>query len=131
MYLDFVLGVTGTVRTTAVPYTHVLFPDRVWLWTVVSVVVWGVTLWLLMRIRHLTTKGRRFDLPSALFYGWGLLLEDRPYEPPDNPTGQASLLRLTSFIHYARHIVNLLFLLLLLLLLRLPWPEICIKTKIS
>ncbi|XP_050689718.1 probable glutamate receptor [Eriocheir sinensis] len=64
------------------------FESKVWVTTMVSVMVWGVTLWLLLRIRHRTSKGRRFDLKSALFYSWGLLLEDKPNEPPDNPTGQ-------------------------------------------
>ncbi|KAK8400951.1 hypothetical protein O3P69_002616 [Scylla paramamosain] len=45
-------------------------------------------LWLLLRIRSGALQGPSMGIASSLFYGWGLLLEDRPYEPPTNLTGQ-------------------------------------------
>ncbi|MPC60902.1 putative glutamate receptor [Portunus trituberculatus] len=64
------------------------FEGIVWLIVVVSVMVWGVMLWCLLRIRNRVSQGSSMDIASSLFYGWGLLLEDRPYEPPANLTGQ-------------------------------------------
>ncbi|XP_050690358.1 glutamate receptor ionotropic, delta-1-like isoform X2 [Eriocheir sinensis] len=90
LYIDENLGILSLKPRPPPEYLSLIrpFETKVWVATVVSVMVWGVTLWLLLKIRHRTFKGRRFDLRSALFYSWGLLLEDSPNEPPDNPTGQ-------------------------------------------
>ena len=55
---------------------------------VVCVMVWSMILWTLQKLRHWMLEERHLSLSSSLFYGWGILLEDIPYDPPTNPTGQ-------------------------------------------
>lgn len=64
---------------------------QVWIGVVVSVMAWGTILWMLQKLWHWMYGGRQFSLASSVFYGWGLLLEDIPYEPPANPTGQVGI----------------------------------------
>lgn len=55
---------------------------------VVVTMVWGITLWVLLRIKQSVSESHRMSLASSLFYGWGLLLEDQPYDPPVSIAGQ-------------------------------------------
>ncbi|KAK3856461.1 hypothetical protein Pcinc_037222 [Petrolisthes cinctipes] len=64
------------------------FTWEVWLVVVVSIVVWGVSVWLLLKVWPQALGGRVLDLKSALFYSLGIILEDPPLLPPNNPTGQ-------------------------------------------
>nr|XP_045588862.1 uncharacterized protein LOC123750795 [Procambarus clarkii] len=54
----------------------------------VSVVAWGMTLWLLQGAWQKMAGGRRVELSTALLYSWGALLNDPPSEPPVNVSGQ-------------------------------------------
>ncbi|KAK8377099.1 hypothetical protein O3P69_013629 [Scylla paramamosain] len=65
---------------------------HVWLGVVVSVMVWSAGLWVLQKLRHWRLEGRHVSFSSSVFYGWGLLLEDIPYDPPANPTGQVMVM---------------------------------------
>ncbi|XP_063868260.1 glutamate receptor ionotropic, delta-2-like isoform X1 [Scylla paramamosain] len=64
------------------------FEGTLWVAVVVGTFVWGVALWVLLMIKHDVTERHRLSLASSLFYGWGLLLEDHPYEPPVTIAGQ-------------------------------------------
>ncbi|XP_050691576.1 glutamate [NMDA] receptor subunit 1-like [Eriocheir sinensis] len=66
------------------------YEASVWAGVVSAVMVWSVTLWLLLRAGESLSRIPSMSLYSSLFYGWGLLLEDQPYEPPASSTGQAS-----------------------------------------
>ncbi|KAK3885128.1 hypothetical protein Pcinc_010610 [Petrolisthes cinctipes] len=57
----------------------------------VSVVVWGVSVWLLQKVWPCALGGLNLNLSSSIFYGWGLMLEDPPEEPPSNLTGQMAV----------------------------------------
>ncbi|KAK4301575.1 hypothetical protein Pmani_026353 [Petrolisthes manimaculis] len=63
-------------------------PGNVWLAVVVSAAVWGTTLWLFQKVWPLALGGKMFSLNLALFYSWGVMLEDPPTRPPNNLTGQ-------------------------------------------
>ncbi|XP_050705405.1 glutamate receptor U1-like [Eriocheir sinensis] len=56
----------------------------VWVSMVAGVMVWSLTLWALLRIIQTGAEKHPMKLTRALFYGWGLLLEDTPYDPPDS-----------------------------------------------
>lgn len=60
----------------------------VWVATIVGTMVWGVTLWVLLKLKQDISEKHQLSLASSLFYGWGLLLEDQPYDPPVNTAGQ-------------------------------------------
>ncbi|KAK3892443.1 hypothetical protein Pcinc_003676 [Petrolisthes cinctipes] len=64
------------------------FEWDVWLAVVVIAAVWGVTLWLFQKVWPLALGGKMFSLNFALFYSWGVMLEDTPTRPPNNLTGQ-------------------------------------------
>ncbi|XP_053641763.2 glutamate receptor U1-like [Cherax quadricarinatus] len=64
------------------------FKGELWLGLLVSVVVWGVTLWLLQRAWHWASGGRGQDFITALMYGWGALLQTPPSDPSVNVSGQ-------------------------------------------
>ncbi|KAK4293413.1 hypothetical protein Pmani_033891 [Petrolisthes manimaculis] len=64
------------------------FTWEVWLVVVASIVVWGVSVWLVLKVWPQALGGRVLDLKSALFYSLGIILEDPPLLPPNNPTGQ-------------------------------------------
>ncbi|KAK4329280.1 hypothetical protein Pmani_000315 [Petrolisthes manimaculis] len=61
---------------------------EVWLAVVVIAAVWGTTLWLFQKVWPLALGGKRFSFNLALFYSWGIMLEDPPTRPPNNLTGQ-------------------------------------------
>ncbi|KAG7171101.1 glutamate [NMDA] receptor subunit 1-like [Homarus americanus] len=64
------------------------FTGELWLILLVSIFVWGATLWLLQKVWSWASGGRSFTLSSALFYSWGIILEDPPADPPNNITAQ-------------------------------------------
>ncbi|XP_063870822.1 glutamate receptor ionotropic, delta-2-like isoform X1 [Scylla paramamosain] len=62
---------------------------EVWLSVVGGVILWSTSLWLMQKLGQKVMHGRRSaSFASSVFYGWGLLLEDHPYDPPTNLTGQ-------------------------------------------
>ncbi|XP_063868265.1 glutamate receptor ionotropic, NMDA 1-like [Scylla paramamosain] len=64
------------------------FGGLVWMMVVVEIFVWAATLWLLLNISVHVYGGWRLSFNSALFYGWGLLLEEQPFRPPKEPAGK-------------------------------------------
>ena len=65
-----------------------MLTGQVWIGVVICVMVWRMILWTLEKLRHWMLGGRHLSLSSSVFYGWGILLEDIPYDPPTNLTGQ-------------------------------------------
>ncbi|XP_045107148.1 glutamate receptor-like [Portunus trituberculatus] len=57
------------------------FSAEVWLTTGGVVIIWGVTLWVLHLLGRLIRRKRSFQFITALFYGWGALLEQPPSDP--------------------------------------------------
>ncbi|XP_071533871.1 glutamate receptor ionotropic, delta-1-like [Panulirus ornatus] len=64
------------------------FEGEVWLAVVVSVVAWGVILWLLQRAWWWVAGGPGIRFNTAFLYGWGALLERPPSDPSTNTSGQ-------------------------------------------
>ncbi|XP_069169880.1 uncharacterized protein [Procambarus clarkii] len=52
------------------------FSGKLWLALLVSMVAWGVTLWLLQRAWQWAAGGRLVELSTALLYSWGALLQN-------------------------------------------------------
>ncbi|XP_071533863.1 probable glutamate receptor [Panulirus ornatus] len=67
------------------------FEGELWLAVVVSVVAWGVILWLLQRAWWWVAGGPGVRFNTALLYGWGALLERPPSDPSTNTSGQVLL----------------------------------------
>lgn len=63
-------------------------PVLVWVTVLVTIVLWAVTLWLLLRLWARMARVRRLSLASSIFYAWGLLL-DEPYRTPAGSSGKA------------------------------------------
>ncbi|XP_069182690.1 glutamate receptor ionotropic, delta-1-like [Procambarus clarkii] len=64
------------------------FKGELWVGLVVSVVVWGATLWLLQRAWQKVAGGRRVDLTSSLLFGFGALLQNLPSDPSVSVSGR-------------------------------------------
>ncbi|KAK4313629.1 hypothetical protein Pmani_015033 [Petrolisthes manimaculis] len=64
------------------------FTGTVWVAILVSVMVWGILLWLLTRTRSHITGDESIQLNTALLYGWGALLAVPPPDPSVSTSGQ-------------------------------------------
>ncbi|XP_071531492.1 glutamate receptor ionotropic, delta-1-like [Panulirus ornatus] len=64
------------------------FERELWFAVVVSVVAWGVILWLLQRAWRWVSRGRGVRLSTAFMYGWGALLEQPHYDPSISTSGR-------------------------------------------
>ncbi|XP_045101491.1 glutamate receptor ionotropic, kainate 5-like [Portunus trituberculatus] len=65
---------------------------EVWVSVMVGVILWSTSLWLMQKLGQNVVHGRSSaSFASSVFYGWGLLLEEHPYHPPANLSGQARL----------------------------------------
>ncbi|XP_071537593.1 glutamate receptor ionotropic, delta-1-like [Panulirus ornatus] len=64
------------------------FSGALWMAMVMSVVAWGVILWLLQRAWWWVAGGRRVWFNTALLYGWGALLDQPPSVPSINTSGR-------------------------------------------
>ncbi|XP_069182988.1 probable glutamate receptor [Procambarus clarkii] len=64
------------------------FEGELWVALVVSVVVWGATLWLLQRAWQKVAGGRRVELSTIILYGYGALLQNLPSEPSTTTSGR-------------------------------------------
>ncbi|KAK3877381.1 hypothetical protein Pcinc_009096 [Petrolisthes cinctipes] len=64
------------------------FTGSVWVAVLVSVVVWGVTLWMFQRLWSRVTGGPKVQLSKILMYSWGAILEVPPPEPSVTVSGQ-------------------------------------------
>ncbi|KAG7162343.1 SCAN domain-containing protein 3-like 8, partial [Homarus americanus] len=73
-----------TCRNAVSPKQQVVdpFQGELWVALLVSVVAWGVTLWLIHRAWRWFAGGRGVKFTTAFLYGWGALLE----RPPSNPS---------------------------------------------
>ncbi|XP_068238917.1 glutamate receptor ionotropic, delta-2-like [Palaemon carinicauda] len=67
------------------------FTANVWAYLVLSIVIWGVSFWLLGEVRSKFTGERSLTLNESLFYSWGIILEEPPPRPPRHSTGQVLL----------------------------------------
>nr|XP_053641767.1 uncharacterized protein LOC128695285 [Cherax quadricarinatus] len=64
------------------------FTGELWLMLLLSVVVWGVILWLLQRAWQWMTGGRGVKLSTIFMYGCGALMEQSPPDPPVSVSGR-------------------------------------------
>ncbi|XP_066937507.1 glutamate receptor ionotropic, kainate glr-3-like [Macrobrachium rosenbergii] len=64
------------------------FTGSVWIIVMASIIVWGLSLWALQRVRALTLKDKPMLVNKAIFYSWAVMLEDPPARPPVNSTGR-------------------------------------------
>ncbi|KAG7157779.1 Glutamate receptor ionotropic, delta-1-like 35 [Homarus americanus] len=64
------------------------FSGELWLLLSVSVVLWGVTLWLQQRVWRWFAGGQGVKLTTALLHSLGTLLERPPSNPSDNDSGR-------------------------------------------
>ncbi|XP_064113877.1 glutamate receptor-like [Macrobrachium nipponense] len=67
------------------------FTVNVWIYLVLSVMVWGTSLWLLEKMRSGLTGEKSMTLNRSIFYSWAVVLEDPPPKPPRHITGQMLL----------------------------------------
>ncbi|MPC28146.1 Glutamate receptor ionotropic, delta-1 [Portunus trituberculatus] len=86
MYLVMRGKIEGTAALTT--RSAILSCGEVWGAIVVCVMVWGTVLWVMERLSHWISGRRYLSFTSSIFYGWGLLLEDHPFEPPPSPPSQ-------------------------------------------
>ncbi|XP_063870826.1 uncharacterized protein LOC135106004 isoform X2 [Scylla paramamosain] len=89
-YIDESLVILSSKPKPLPEYLSVVRPleGEVWGAIVVCVMVWGTVLWVMERLSHWISGRRYLSLTSSIFYGWGLLLEDHPFEPPPSPPSQ-------------------------------------------
>ncbi|XP_071524513.1 glutamate receptor-like [Panulirus ornatus] len=64
------------------------FVDEVWIMVIVCTSSAGVILWLLQKVWSRWAAQRSIRLDTALFYSWGVLLQDSPGSPPANISSQ-------------------------------------------
>ncbi|XP_068242527.1 glutamate receptor 1-like [Palaemon carinicauda] len=64
------------------------FTADVWLYIVLSIMIWGLSLWMLEKLRSKFTGMRGINLNRSIFYSWAVILEDPPPNPPTDSTGQ-------------------------------------------
>ncbi|XP_066962059.1 probable glutamate receptor [Macrobrachium rosenbergii] len=67
------------------------FTVNVWIYLVLSIMVWGTSLWLLEKMRSRLTGERSMTLHRAIFYSWAVVLDDPPPKPPKYSAGQILL----------------------------------------
>nr|XP_045620084.1 glutamate receptor ionotropic, NMDA 2A-like [Procambarus clarkii] len=80
------LSITS-LKPTLLPKSLALirpFEGEVWVALLVSVVMWGVTLWLMERAWQWVAGGRQVALNTTFLYAWGALLQNLPSEPSVN-----------------------------------------------
>nr|XP_053632776.1 glutamate receptor ionotropic, delta-1-like [Cherax quadricarinatus] len=64
------------------------FRSELWLALLVSVVAWGVALWILQRAWSWAAGERSINFMAAFLYGWGALLNTPPSDPSINNAGR-------------------------------------------
>ncbi|XP_068227720.1 probable glutamate receptor [Palaemon carinicauda] len=92
-YIADTLVVTSLKPRPLTQYLLVVrpFEVEVWLSLLITIIVWGLTLWLLQKALSRMLGERSMDPISAIFYGLGLLLEDPPSESPTHVTTQVNI----------------------------------------
>ncbi|KAK8377897.1 hypothetical protein O3P69_014081 [Scylla paramamosain] len=89
-YIDESLVILSSKPKPLPEYLSVVRPleGEVWGAIVMCVMIWGSVLWMMERLSHWISGRRYLSFTSSIFYGWGLLLEDRPFEPPSTTSSQ-------------------------------------------
>nr|XP_053641765.1 glutamate receptor ionotropic, delta-1-like [Cherax quadricarinatus] len=84
------LTLTSLKPATLPPSLALLRPltGELWLALLVSVLAWGVALWLLQRAWPRQEGGRGFTLSDTLLYSWGSLLAQTPSNPSVSKSGR-------------------------------------------
>ncbi|XP_064086074.1 glutamate receptor ionotropic, kainate glr-3-like [Macrobrachium nipponense] len=67
------------------------FTLEVWVYLIISIMLWGVALWLLERTRSNMTGDKSMSLDWSIFYSWAVMLDDTPYNAPRYTSGQMLL----------------------------------------
>ncbi|XP_071546567.1 uncharacterized protein [Panulirus ornatus] len=90
IYIDEPVAILSSKPRPLPEYLSLIrpFEGKLWVILLVSIVVWGMTLWLLQKAWSWASGGRGLNLSSALFYSWGAMLQDPPNKPPRNVTAQ-------------------------------------------
>lgn len=71
------------------PPRHVfIFTGEVWIGLLISVLLWGVLLWIVQKLFMILTGKRGVHFSMSLVYGWGTLLEQPPSDPSISISGQ-------------------------------------------
>ncbi|KAK7074944.1 hypothetical protein SK128_004359 [Halocaridina rubra] len=63
------------------------FPENVWAFILISVLVWSVFLWAIENLWAHLSSGHTLNIMDVLFYGFGILLEDTPTFKPTLASG--------------------------------------------
>ncbi|XP_066978906.1 glutamate receptor ionotropic, delta-1-like [Macrobrachium rosenbergii] len=66
-------------------------PVEVWVYLIISIMLWGVALWLLERRRSDMTGEKSMSLDWSIFYGWAVMLDEAPSNTPRYISGQMLL----------------------------------------
>ncbi|XP_068228668.1 glutamate receptor ionotropic, kainate glr-3-like [Palaemon carinicauda] len=93
VYLSDVLSVVS-LKPDLIPQYLVIvkpFAGDVWMYLVVSIFIWGITLWLFQKIWASYSGGSAMSLSRAIFYSWAVILDDPPLKPPQNTTARILL----------------------------------------
>ncbi|XP_069951439.1 uncharacterized protein [Cherax quadricarinatus] len=85
------LMVVASLKPTLLPqYLSFVrpFTGELWVALLVSVVVWSVIMWLLLRAWQWVVSGREVKFKTVIMFGWGVLLGQPPPDPSTNVSGQ-------------------------------------------
>lgn len=69
-------------------YIFFSFIGEVWTGLLISVVLWGVILWMLQKVFLILIGKHGVHFSTSLVYGWGTLLEQPPSDPSISMSGQ-------------------------------------------
>ncbi|XP_068247937.1 glutamate receptor 2-like [Palaemon carinicauda] len=64
------------------------FTGVTWITLIVSIMIWGSSLWFLQKMWSSFTRNKSKTFNEAIFYSWANMLEDPPNHQPQNITGQ-------------------------------------------
>ncbi|XP_068247934.1 probable glutamate receptor [Palaemon carinicauda] len=64
------------------------FTGVTWITLIVSIMIWGFSLWFLQKMWSSFTRNKSKTFNEAIFYSWAIMLEDPPNHQPQNITGQ-------------------------------------------
>ncbi|XP_069182983.1 glutamate receptor ionotropic, delta-1-like [Procambarus clarkii] len=84
------LSITSLKPSLLPKYLALIRPleGKLWVMLLVTVVIWGVTLWLLQRAWQWVTGGRPVALNATILYAWGALLQNLPSQPSATFSGR-------------------------------------------
>ncbi|KAG7162453.1 Glutamate receptor-like 33 [Homarus americanus] len=73
------------------------FEGDLWVALLLSVVAWGVCMWVLQRAWQWVTGGLGIKFSTSILYGWGALLEQPPSVPSASDSGRGKTLPIKTF----------------------------------